>query len=107
MWLDAIMKDKKASKSTELPLLHLGGGNTLYTFRDKKGAHRWRIRDKSNKKIIADGGQGYSRYVDMFGQLAQLFGTRGILEEGAQIPSKWLDSVDGNPDGEGRVLIYR
>lgn len=30
-----------------------------------KGGWRWRIRDKRNKKILSNGGQGYSRWGDM------------------------------------------
>jgi uncharacterized protein YegP (UPF0339 family) len=33
-------------------------------YRDKKGDIRWRVRSTSNKKIIAESGEGYRRRID-------------------------------------------
>ena len=37
---------------------------TIETFRDKRGAWRWRAK-ATNGHIVAEGGQGYTRRVDL------------------------------------------
>lgn len=44
--------------SSKKPPIH------IETYADESGAYRWRIRHK-NSLILADGGQGYSRKIDL------------------------------------------
>jgi uncharacterized protein YegP (UPF0339 family) len=62
----------------------------IEVYRDHKGDWRWR-RVAENGRVLADGGQGYSRRIDLLEVVAKDYPSLEIVEVEAKPQPKQLD----------------